>query len=461
MFDLVIIGGGITGAALAYSAVHARCGTRPLRVALVERRSLGSGTSSRSSGLLHGGLRYLAQGRLSLVRRLLRGRQAFSRLAPHLVQRAPFLLPVAPAVRSAPTAARSPHPAWLTELALHLYELCDDLRGPGLWLGGLPLATPTRLDASVAAQREPLLGEAAAGGAFAYDEVSVEGARLVEELAAGAARAGALVLTGTRCERLELRDGQVRGVWLRSQSEAAARTLGARSCLEARVVVDATGPWSGQLERLLGSADGHIRAPSMQLSRGTHLVLPTARLPLANTVVFYGADGRALFASPRAEGILVGTTEQAHRGSPDEVSATTAEVLYLLSAVAAAFPHAGLRASDIKRTFAGVRPLAGAGGHLGRLDRGYALDWPLPGLLAMRGGKLTLALAAARQALRSIDQRRDLLGLEAMAPRPEHLLPPLVHDRLDQLRPASFPLATPASPPLSLPGSAIPSRRAA
>jgi glycerol-3-phosphate dehydrogenase len=439
-FDLVIIGGGITGAALAYSAVHAR---RPLKVALIERDQLASGTSSRSSGLLHGGLRYLAQGRLPLVRRLLRGRRAFARLAPHLVRRAPFVLPIQP----------MHHSPLFMRLGLALYGLCDR----GLPLGGRgllgTLARPVRLDGRQALVSEPLLGARAGTGAFAYDELTVDGARLVEALAGGAAHAGATVVTGALCEGLYVEKGRVAGIWLRDGGQRHRGSV----LVKARVVVDATGPHSGHLEETLrGAPTGMRTRRPLRLSRGTHIVLSRERLPLTRTVVFFAADGRPLFASPRDKEILIGTTEQEHRGAPDDVAPTPADVRTLIDEVSAAFPAAGVDGSAIVRAFAGLRPLANPGsGDVGALDRGYMLEWPAPGLLAMRGGKLTLALSAAREALVSIDRDAKSLGLAPAGP--------LLEDRLPALQPTRTPIAqlSGGADPVRVGPSRSSSRRAA
>jgi glycerol-3-phosphate dehydrogenase len=393
--DLLIIGGGITGAALAYAAAHSVTGGRRLRVGLVEAGDFASGTSSCSSRLLHGGLRYLAQGRLPLVRALLHGRREIERLAPHLVRPTRFLLPVGP---------RTPHAPWKLRAALRLYRWLEGQAAVG--------APPERLAAWQVRQGEPLAVAVAgpATEALSYGELAVHDARLVVELCQGAAALGAAVVSRVRCQQL-LRDGpRVIGALV-----ADAET-GRRLFVRARVVVNAAGP----------AADSIAHGPlgPLVLSRGSHLVLPAQRLPIAHTVVLFSPrDRRALFASPRGRFVLVGTTEVPHRGPPTAVVPSPDELRYLFEAVAAAFPAARLRPSDVVGAFAGVRPLAGAGGDPEAMDRGYQLSWDAPGLLALRGGKLTLAPQAARAALRAIHRRRGRLGLQALAIPPA--LPPL------------------------------------
>ncbi len=389
VFDVVIVGGGITGAALALVAAHAR---PRLRVALLERGDFAAGTSSRSSRLLHGGFRYLAHGRLALVRRLLRARQEWSELAPHLVTRAPFLVPW----RAGPRG-----------LALRAAGQAYALLGGGE-AGGHAVDA---LDRAELVRREPLVEGAAWRGALAFDELAVHDARLVTASIRAARDAGVVVAARVACLGLS-GEGPV---------TIAAREIvtGAEARVRARLVINAAGPWCDEVAPAGGAA--------LRLSRGTHVVLPHARLPLRQTVAFFSPrDGRALFASPRTGFVLVGTTEVEHRGPADEARATEPEILYLLEALARAFPDARLARADVCAAFAGVRALAaGAHGDPGRLDRGYAIRWDGPGLLSIRGGKMTLALHGARQALEVARRSAAALGLPSFtAPGPGEL-PPL------------------------------------
>jgi glycerol-3-phosphate dehydrogenase len=389
-FDVVIVGGGVTGAALACLST---AGARPLRVALLEASGLAAETSSRSSKLLHGGLRYLGHGRVGLVRRLLAGRAELAAFAPELVRPAPFLLPLGP---------RTPHAAWMLRVALGLYGALER-RGPR----AAGLVSARRLDAREAAAAEPLAAALCEDGALAYGELAVDDAGLVHALAARAAAAGARVVTGVACEALARGLGRVVGVRARDV------TTGTRLDIRARAVVDATGPWSGAFGR---RRDDRTGAPRVRLARGTHVVVPAARLPLAQTLVFFGPrDGRALFASPRGSSVLVGTTEVEHTGAPGDVAPTNEEVAYLLKALAAAVPCARIGADDVVAAFAGVRALAMGAGATGALDRGYVVGWDEPGLLALRGGKLTLALDGARRALRALGAEAEALGLPEIA----------------------------------------------
>jgi glycerol-3-phosphate dehydrogenase len=322
------------------------------------------------------------------------------------VRPAPFLLPLGP---------RTPHAAWRLRAGLAVYGA---LERSGPRVAGL--APPRRLDRRDAVRAEPLAADLVANGALSYGELAVDDAGLVRALARRAEAAGVHVVTGIVCEAL-LRDG-ARVVGVKARDVATGLPV----CVRARVVVDATGPWSGRL--------GGAALSPLRLSRGTHITVPSARLPLSRTLVFFGPrDGRALFASPRGAHVLVGTTDVEHRGAPDDVAATREEIDYLLHALSVAVPRVRVGASDVISAFAGVRPLAAGDGDSGALDRDYVVSWDEPGLLALRGGKLTLALDGARRALRALGAEAARLGLPAIdvpafgtlspQPRPRALSP--------------------------------------
>lgn len=412
--DLVIVGGGVTGAALAYLATQAR---PSLRVCLFEAAELASGTSSRSSRFLHGGFRYLAQGRIGLVRRLLEGRAELAALAPELVRPAPFLLPVG--------GAHQPHPTWLLRAALGVYGALER-RGPST--AGLTAAH--HLDAYRARRVEPLLDGVPLEGALAYGELTVDDAGLVRALAHGAVTSGAVLRTHTRCTGLLRAGGRVVGVTAKSAADGAGISI------SAHVVVDATGPWCGGFY-LPGVAAGRARR-TIPLVRGTHVGIPRSALPLSRTLVFFAPqDGRALFASPRGDSVVLGTTEVAHSGSVGDVVPSEGEVRYLLEALAATLPAARPLARETPMTaFAGVRSLAAGGsratgGAEGRsgtsaLDRDYDVRWEEPALLAIRGGKLTLAMHGARRALAAVSRERTSIGLPKLVIPSAGELPALV-----------------------------------
>lgn len=367
-FDLVVIGGGITGAAVARQAVRAG-----IRVALLEARDFAWGTSSRSTKLVHGGLRYLAQLNLKLVREAIRERQRLLTEAPGLVRPLPLILlgPRRRAHRLAVRAALTAYHALLGRRPLpelgpgDLRWLLPDLRG----------------------------GEGSCG--LPYEEAQVDDARLVLRLVREASRGGAVVLNHTRVRGLAREGGEVAGV------EVEDVPGGRRTMVRARAVVNATG---AAADALRGEVDG---APRMRPLRGSHLVFPAWRFPLATGVSLqHPRDGRFLSALPWEDVTLFGTTDVDHARPPiEEPSITPVEVGYLLEALEAYFPALALRAADVVSTFAGVRPIVSAG--FADPSREPRDSWVglERGLLTVTGGKLTTCRATAHAALAALRPR--------------------------------------------------------
>ncbi|VXC02681.1 glycerol-3-phosphate dehydrogenase/oxidase [Massilia sp. 9I] len=379
--DLLVIGGGITGAGILLEAAR-----RGLKALLVEQRDFAWGTSSRSSKLVHGGLRYLAEGRLRLTRESVREREALLRDAPGLVEpqgfafadyggsarkRRSFLAGLA--VYDLMAGRREPH--WFEADAFHM--LAPNIRREGL-AGGVRYTDAKTDDARLVLR---VLDEARGHGAEARNYVAVE----------------SLLREGERVTGALLRD---------------ART-GAVEEVAARVVVNATGAWA------CGIA-GQGGAPRLRPLRGSHLVLPAWRLPLAQAVsLMHPVDGRPVFAFPWEGVTLVGTTDVDHAdGLAQEAKVTRVEFDYLMAALRAQFPQLGLEDGDVLATYAGVRPVLDSGtrGAPSKETREH-LVWDEPGLVAVTGGKLTTFRAIALDALRHVarqmpDWRADL------APRP-------------------------------------------
>lgn len=382
--EVLVIGGGIAGAGLALEA--ARAG---VRVALVEAGDFASGTSSRSSKLVHGGLRYIAQGRLGLTRESVRERDALLRDSGGLVRPLRFVLPVAEGDRQGRRTLG---------LGLALYDAFAGRRTRA-W------HDPAALRALVPA----LGGDGALRGGWSYLDAQTDDARLVLRVLDEARRAGAVAVNRVRVESL-LRDaaGEVRGAALHE------REGGARWELAAGCVINATGVWGDGLRGGLGVA------PALRPLRGSHLLLPGWRLPLAQAVaIFHPDDGRPVFALPWEGATLVGTTDLDHRDPLDrEPGITSAELHYLLQAVRWRFPGSDLQASDVLSTWSGVRPVLSSGRgvdpsketreHLVAEDRG---------LVTVTGGKLTTFRPMAREAL-SLAARRvpALARIDAAAP---------------------------------------------
>ncbi|HEY6929412.1 MAG TPA: FAD-dependent oxidoreductase, partial [Thermoanaerobaculia bacterium] len=284
-FDLLVIGGGITGAAVARDAA-----ARGLSVCILEKEDWAAGTSWRSTKLVHGGLRYLETGQVGLVFESLRERAILTAAAPHLVRPAEFLFP---------EYSDRGRPPWQVALGLTAYDLLALGRAPSRHL---------RLSRADVVRRESLLESPALVSGAVYPDGRTDDARLTFENVLDAASLGAVAVT--RLEIVSLLRGakEVEG--------AVARDLetGRALSVRARVVVNAAGPWGDRIRRLEDPDARNI----LRLSRGTHLTVPFERLPISRIVAFPLADGRLLFAVPDGAVTMLGTTDTDFSGEPDE-----------------------------------------------------------------------------------------------------------------------------------------------
>ena len=383
-FDLIIIGGGITGAGLARSAA-----ARGLRVALLEARDLAAGTSSRSSKMIHGGLRYLAQGDVALVREASTERQILRRIAPHLTRFTPFLLPT----RSAAGMAKFRAAMWAFEK-----------------LGKVPPNERHEIwNAQQLADREPVAAKEGTSGGVVYFEFLTDDARLTLANARSAAADGARILTYARVTRIEVENGHAVGVHCESTLEG--ESLGA--FVRGRVIVNAAGPWVDAI-RALESAD---EKPRLSLTKGIHLVVPHQKLPLSRTVLMSAADKRPVFAVPRGEVSYLGTTDTFYPKLDDWPEITTEDVDYLLAAAAQSFCSEPIEAQDIVSSWTGLRPLvAQAGKNPSEISRRDEVWTGKAGILSIAGGKLT---AYRRMVERVTDTVVERLGKTAQTAAPD------------------------------------------
>ncbi|GBE22960.1 aerobic glycerol-3-phosphate dehydrogenase [bacterium BMS3Bbin01] len=365
--DVVVVGGGINGVGIALDAT-----ARGLRTVLVERDDLAVGTSSRSSKLIHGGLRYLEHGQFRLVREALGERHLLgTTLAPHLVHIERFLVPV-------------DGNRWMAAYiaaGLTLYDL----------LGGRRSGRFRLVPRTEACRRVPGLREDRLRVAFEYSDGVVDDARYVVAVARTAARLGATLLT--RCEVVEWARsaGCVTGVVVRDRLDGSEHTLAGR------VVIDATGAFEADD----WNEDGHPLRPS----RGIHLVVPRSRVP-SDTGLTIRVPGRVVFLIPWREHWLIGTTDVPHEGPVDRPTATGEEVSYLIDTLSSVL-DIHLTAADVIATFAGVRPLVGTGDDTSSISREEVIDQPEPGRITVRGGKFT---TYRRVAERTLDQAAGVLG---------------------------------------------------
>lgn len=368
VFDLLILGGGITGAGVALDAA-----LRGFRVALIDKGDFASGTSSVSSKLVHGGLRYLEHGDFRLVYEALHERRRLLHNAPHLVRPLRFIIPFYDRARVAP---------WKWRVGLTLYDL---LAGRGNLHRSQPL-TLRKLE-----QWFPQLNRQGLRGGADYYDAQMDDARLCVEVLKTAAAAGACLSNYVEGVAFELREGEIRGV------RAVDRLAGREFSIRARQVLNAAGPWVDQVRRLADPAE----APLLQPTKGVHLITRNPGFSSAFLLLHPG-DGRVLFVIPWLEGdapdgaaeapktkLLIGTTDTRAVEGPDQLHATPEDVNYLL----AAFNHyfaPPLAEGDILGTFAGLRPLIRS-----RKDRPssqtreYLIAESANGLLSVAGGKYT------------------------------------------------------------------------
>jgi glycerol-3-phosphate dehydrogenase len=362
-WDVLVVGGGITGAAAARDAAG-----RGLRVALVEARDLARGTSSRSSRLIHGGIRYLETFELRLVFEASAERRRLLELAPHLVHPLPFLFPV---YRGEPVGFRK------LQAGMWLYDGLALFRN----IGRHRMLRPDDVLAE-----EPGLRADGLSGAARYHDAAVDDARLTVANARGAHEAGAAVVPYAEVVEVVRRDGRVEAARVRDVLDPA----GAEMEVRALAVLNATGPWSDTLRRMADPA----AAPRLRPTKGVHVMLPRARVGNRGAVIFRSrVDGRVMFVLPWGEFTYVGTTDTDYRGPPGEARAEPEDVRYLLDSANGIFPGARLTEADVLSTWAGVRPLLapakGADLTASATSREHEIWRDGTGLWNVAGGKLT------------------------------------------------------------------------
>jgi glycerol-3-phosphate dehydrogenase len=370
-FDAVIIGGGINGCGIARDAAM-----RGLRVLLVDKGDISSGTTAWSTRLIHGGLRYLEHGELGLVRESLRERESLlRRVAPHLVRPLPVLVPVYAGRRRGPLTIRA---------GVFAY----DLLSPDKSLPRHRMLTPPE-----ALARAPGLDAASLKGAALFYDAQVEYVeRLVLENALAARAHGALVLTYARVERLLVDDGVARGVEFRDL--LGGSTHEARASL----VLNVSGPWVDEVLDGAGAAGEKLIGGT----KGSHIVVrPFRGAPHVAVYAEAVEDGRPFFVIPWDEKFLIGTTDERYEGDLNHIEADTREIEYLVRETNRALPSAQLTRADVLYTYAGVRPLASAGARVEAAvtRRHFVRASRVRGLFSVVGGKLTTYRSLAEEAV--------------------------------------------------------------
>lgn len=356
-FDLIVIGGGATGCGIALDAA-----SRGLKTLLLEKRDFASGTSSKSTKLIHGGLRYLKQFEIGLVRETGTERAIVHRLAAHLVLPEKMLLPIIENGTFGKLAA---------SFGLKVYDVVAGVSGKD---------KRKMLSKGDALREESLLDESVLKGAGLYAEYRTDDARLTIELIKTAARYGAKALNYCKVEDFVYENSQITAVKCEDQ------TSGQKFEVKAKSIVSAGGPWVDKLRK----TDGSLSGKRLHLTKGVHIVVPHERFPLKHSIYFDVPDGRMMFAIPRGKITYIGTTDTTYHGDLNRVVATQDDATYILNGVKHAFPNTDLSKEDLISNWAGLRPLIHEDGkspsELSRKDEIFISD---TGLISIAGGKLT------------------------------------------------------------------------
>lgn len=355
--DILVIGGGITGAGIAWDAA-----VRGMKIGLIEMQDFAAGTSSRSTKLVHGGLRYLKQGEVKLVREVGRERALLHKRLPHLVEPMPMLLPV---------YRGGTYGYYTSSIGIYIYD----------WLAGVKRSERRQMvRRQQALLMEPLLEAEGLRGAGRYYEYRTDDARLTMEIVKTAVSCGAIACNYAKAVDLIYRKGRATGV-------AVLDMLGGKSFqLHARKIINATGPWVDELRRI----DRSLSDKHLLLTKGVHLVVARERLPISQAVYFDAHDGRMIFAIPRGAKTYIGTTDTVYEGDPRHPAVSMEDAQYLLDATNRVFPKSRLSIMDVEAAWAGLRPLIHEEGKSpSEVSRKDEIFVSASGLISIAGGKLT------------------------------------------------------------------------
>ena len=366
-FDVLVIGGGITGAGIARDAA-----LRGLSVAIVEKDDFAGGTSSRSSRLVHGGVRYLEHGYFHLVFEASRERRTLLRTAPQLVRPLRFTWPVYHDARI---------PRWKLRAGLGLYDALAMFRNVGRHRG---------LSRDRVLTEEPALLSAGLAGGAQYWDAATDDAALTLANVLDARTHGAVALNHAEVTALNSENGRTTGARIRD------RIGGTTVTIRARVTINATGPWTDAIRRMVNPT----AEPAVLGTKGTHIAVPAARVGNVAAVTMLSAvDDRVMFCLPAGEQTIIGTTDTPTSAIPDQVRATRDDVDYLLASVNAFFPDARLGPRDVIAAWAGIRPLVSSGNSANpaAASREHKITTGTTGVIAISGGKLTTYRLIAQQ----------------------------------------------------------------
>jgi len=386
--DLVVIGGGITGAGILRNAAR-----RGLSVVLFEQNDIAYGTSSRSSKLIHGGLRYLESYEFSLVFESVSERRVMLDLAPHLVNPLAFLFPVYAGSRRNLRVLRA---------GMWLYEGLSLFRSP---------KKHRILKPKEVLKAEPLLKQEGLQGAPLYYDCSTDDSRLTLESVIDGVQNGGIAVTWARVDAFTKDEqGRVSGVVVKNARDGSLREVAAKA------IINATGPWTDEVLGLSGPRTSAM----LRLTKGIHIVVERKKLPVDHAVVlFHPTDDRLLFALPWGERTYIGTTDTDYDGSPGAEAASLADVDYCIEAVNAHFQTQPITRDDVIATWAGLRPLIAPPEHDGteiaesKVSREHQITVGGDGLITIAGGKLTTYRKMAKEV---VDVAVHLLKLSDVLP---------------------------------------------
>ena len=356
-FDLLVIGGGITGAGIALDAI-----SRGMTVALIDKQDFAAGTSSRSTKLIHGGLRYLKQMEFALVAEVGQEREIVYRNAPHLVIPEKMLLPI--------TEDGSLN-MFSSSFGIYVYDVLAGVERP---------ERRRMLSKQETIAHEPLLKRERLKGAALYTEYRTDDARLVIEILKTAVEKGAVCLNYVSADEFIYEEEEVKGTKVQDVISEEKFEI------KAKKVVNACGPWVDKLRE----KDNSLKGKRLHLTKGVHIVFEHRKLPLSQSLYFDVSDGRMIFAIPRGNSTYVGTTDTNYTGELERPSVTQQDVDYLLAATNAMFEGVNLTQNDVVSSWCGLRPLIHEDGkspsELSRKDEIFISD---SGVISIAGGKLT------------------------------------------------------------------------
>jgi glycerol-3-phosphate dehydrogenase len=371
VFDLIVVGGGITGAGIAQDAA-----ARGLKTLVLEKGDFASGTSSKSTKLVHGGLRYLQNLQFAVTLESVRERELMQKIAPHMVWSLPFVIP---------TYRSSRLKTLKLNAGLWVYDLMAGKRGTGFH---------KRISRAEVLKRCPGIKADGLTGGLVYSDCRTDDARHTLEVLKSAVECGATIVNYAQVVGLlHGADGRVSGVSVRDLESADATPVN----LSARVVVNATGVWTQKTSELTGRKGRTEVVPA----KGIHIVVSRRRLPLDCAMIVDSVhDKRFCFAVPWYDSIVIGTTDTPYSGDIEKLTVEKDEVAYVLDAVNALFPDAKVTDADVTGSYAGLRPLVrevGASGNTADLSRGHTLEESEDGLISIAGGKLTTYRPMAKE----------------------------------------------------------------